>query len=82
MPTVSELQPLSFLNCYFKILSKILTTRTNIILDTVLISRQLCIKESENILFGVSDLILSISYSNLNNINSFFVSYDIFKALM
>ena len=80
VPTVSELRPLTLLNCDYKILSKILTTRINSILDTVLLSRQLCMKESENILFGVTDLISSISYSNLNNINSFLVSYDIFKA--
>lgn len=80
LPSAGKLRPLALLNCDYKIMSKILTNRLNPVLDSVLKSRQLCMKKEQNILFGVTDIISSISYVNAKNLNAFLVSYDIFKA--
>ena len=80
IPSAGKLRPLALLNCDYKIQSKVLTNRLNPVLDSVLKSRQLCMKKEQNILFGCTDLISSISYVNAKNLNAFLVSYDIFKA--
>ena len=80
IPSVKELRPITLLACDYKIMSKIVTTRILSVLDDILISSQLCCHKEKNILFGASDFISTIDYVNSKQINSFLVSYDIFKA--
>ena len=60
-------------------MSKILTTGYQVS-DNGLLSRQLCMKDNSNIFFGVFDILSTVKYVNVKNINSYLVSYDIFKA--
>ena len=80
IPSVTDLRPIALLNCDYKITSKILTNRISGVLDSVLKSRQLAMNNDSNILFGISDIISTLSYVNQKKINAYLVSYDIYKA--
>ena len=80
VPTVKQVRPLTLQNSDYKLLSKVLTVRLNSVLNSCLKSRQLANNEDEIILNGVTDILSSIEYCKVKNINAYLVSYDIFKA--
>ena len=79
-PAVSELRPITLLSCDSKILSKIFMLRLNTVLDKVLLSSQLCYKEEKNILFGATNIISTIDYIDVKNLQGYLASFDLFKA--
>ena len=80
VPAVSELRPITLLNCDYKILSKCFVKRVTPVLSEVIRSGQLCSNGDKNILFGVSNVISSIDYINMHKVSAFMSSYDMFKA--
>ena len=56
IPAVSELRPITLLNCDYKILSKCFVGLLNPVMGEVIHSGQLCSVENKNILFGVSNI--------------------------
>ena len=80
VPAVSELRPITLLNCDYKILSKCFVKRVTPVLAEVIRSGQLCSNGEKNILFGVSNEISSIDYINMLKVSAFMSSYDMFKA--
>jgi exonuclease III len=79
-PSVTDLRPITLLTTDYKILSKILVKRLNLVLPSILLSNQLCSVPPKNILFGATNFISSLEYVNAKNIPAFIVSFDIFKA--
>ena len=80
VPTVSELRPITLLNCDYKILSKCFVKRVTPVLPEVIKSGQLCSISDKNILFGVSNVMSSIDYITLHNVPAYMSTYDMFKA--
>ena len=80
VPSVSELRPITLLNCDYKILSKCFVKRLTPIMHEVILSGQLCSNGDKNILFGVSNVISAIEYVNMHKVTAFMASYDMFKA--
>ena len=81
IPEVNQLRPITLLSADYKILTKIVTARLNRVLPSVLTSGQLCSRQSENILFGATNLISSLlSYQQHCERPGYIVSFDIFKA--
>ena len=80
VPSVSELRPITLLNCDYKIFSKCFVKRLVPLMPEVILSGQLCSNGDKNILFGAFNVISSIDYVNMHKIPAFLVSYDMFKA--
>ena len=80
IPSVSELRPITLLNCDYKILSKCFVGVLNPVLGEIILSGQLCSVQGKNILFGVSNIMSSIDYINAHNIPAYIASFDMFKA--
>ena len=80
VPAVSELRPITLLNCDYKILSKGFVKRVTPVLSEVIKSGQLCSIGDKNILFGVSNVISSIDYVNMHKVAAYMATYDMFKA--
>ena len=80
VPTVSELRPITLLNCDYKILTKCFVVRLTPMMIEVILSGQLCSNGEKNILFGISNVISSLDYVNLHKVASFLVTYDMFNA--
>ena len=80
VPSVSQLRPITLLACDYKLLTKILATRLNNVLPSVLSSNQLCTNKPKNILFGGFELLSAIDYINMKELSGYIVSFDIFKA--
>ena len=79
-PRVDELRPLTLLNCDYRILSKIMVQRLKPALPYVIKSGQLCTIERKNILFGISNIMSSITYANQHDLGVCLLSLDYFKA--
>ena len=77
---MDELRPLTLLNCDYRILSKILVQRLKPTLPHVIKSGQLCTVERKNILFGINNILSSVTYSNQNSLGMCLLSLDFFKA--
>ena len=80
IPEVSELRPITLLNCDYKILSKCFVKRLTPLMAEVILSGQLCSVENKNILFGISNVVSSIDYVNMHHIPAYMATYDMFKA--
>ena len=80
IPLVSELRPITLLNCDYKILTKCFVELLNPVMVEVIHSGQLCSVEDKNILFGVSNICSSIDYINAHNIPAYMAGFDMFKA--
>ena len=80
IPAVSELRPITLLNCDYKILSKCFVELLNPVMGEVIHSGQLCSVKDKNILYGVSNICSSLNYISSHNIPSFIGSFDMFKA--
>ena len=80
VPNVSELRPITLLNCDYKILTKCFVVRLTPFMTEVIHSGQLCSNGEKNILFGITNTISAIEYVNLHKIYAFLVSFDMFKA--
>ena len=80
IPAVSELRPITLLNCDYKILSKCFVELLNPVMGEVITSGQLCSVKEKNILYGVLNICSSIEYVNSHSIPSFIGSFDMFKA--
>ena len=80
VPSVTELRPITLLNCDYKILSKCFVKRLIPVMPEVIKSGQLCSNGVKNILFGIFNVISSIEYVNLHKVAAYFVSYDMYKA--
>ena len=80
VPAVTELRPITLLNCDYKILSKCFVKRLVPVMPEVILSGQLCSVGDKNILFGVCNLISSVEYVSLHKVPAFLVSYDMYKA--
>lgn len=79
-PSVSQLRPITLLSTDYKILTKMLTGRLSRVLPDLLQSGQLCGTKPKNILFGASNILSSIDYVNVNHLDAYIISFDIFKA--
>ena len=77
---MSELRPITLLNCDYKILTKCFVVRLTPMMIEVILSGQLCSNGEKNILFGISNVISSLDYVNLHKVASFLVTYDMFNA--
>ena len=81
VPAVTELRPITLLNCDYKILSKCFVKRLIPVMPEIILSGQLCSVGDKNILFGVCNLISSVEYVNLHKVPAFLVSiYEMYKA--
>ena len=80
VPTVTDLRPVTLLNCDYRILSKFLVKRMKPVLPSVIRSGQLCTVGRRNILFGTSNILSSISYIKQKNLKACLVSLDFYKA--
>ena len=80
VPSVSDLRPITLLNCDYRILTKCFVKRLAPLMHEVILSGQLCSNGDKNILFGASNVISSIDYVNSHKIPAFLVSFDMFKA--
>ena len=80
VPEISELRPITLLNCDYKILSKCFVRRLAPLMSEVILSGQLCSNGNKNILFGMYNVISSIDYINLHMVSAFLSTYDMFKA--
>ena len=80
VPAVTELRPITLLNCDYKILSKCFVKRLVPVMPEVILSGQLCFNGDKNILFRVCNLVSSVEYVNLHKVPAFLVSYDMYKA--
>ena len=73
VPAVTELRPITLLNCDYKILSKCFVKRLIPVMPEIILSGQLCSVGDKNILFGVCNLISSVEYVNLHKVPAFLV---------
>ena len=80
VPSVTELRPITLLNCDYKILSKAFVKRLCPVMPEIIKSGQLCSVKGKNILFGISNMISSIDYIIAHKIAAFMVTFDMFKA--
>ena len=80
VPAVSELRPITLLNCDYKILAKCFVKRLTPMMCEVILSGQLCSNGNKNILFGISNVISSIDYINMHKVPAYMSSFDMFKA--
>ena len=80
IPQVDELRPLTLLNCDYRILSKFLVGRMKPVLPLVIKSGQLCTVGKKNILFGVNNILSSISYIKEKKLGACLLGLDFFKA--
>ena len=80
VPDVSELRPITLLNCDYKILSKSFVKRLCPVLPEIIKSGQLCSVKEKNILFGVSNVISALDYVEAHKVAAYMVSLDMFKA--
>ena len=80
VPAVSELRPITLLNCDYKILAKCFVRRLTPVMCEVILSGQLCSNGNKNILFGVSNVISSIDYINMHRVPAYMATYDMYKA--
>ena len=80
VPGVSELRPITLLNCDYKILSKVFVKRMCPVMCEIILSGQLCSVQGKNILFGAGNIISTIDYINAHLVPAFMVSLDMFKA--
>ena len=80
VPTVTELRPITLLNCDYKILSKCFVRRLTPMMCEIILSGQLCSNGSKNILFGISNIMSSIDYVNMHKVSAYLASYDMYKA--
>ena len=80
VPAVTELRPITLLNCDYKILSKCFVKRLTPVMPEVILSGQLCSNGEKNILFGITNIVSSVEYVNLHKVPAFLVSYDMYKA--
>ena len=77
---MTELRPITLLNCDYKILSKCFVKRLAPVMPEIILSGQLCSNGDKNILFGICNIISSVEYVNLHKVPAFLVSYDMYKA--
>ena len=80
VPTVTELRPITLLNCDYKILTKCFVVRLTPLMPEVIHSGQLCSNGDKNILFGISNLISTIEYVKQHKVPSYLVGFDMYKA--
>ena len=80
VPAVTELRPITLLNCDYKILSKCFVKRLTPVMPEIILSGQLCSNGDKNILFGISNIISSVDYVNLHKVPAFLASFDMYKA--
>ena len=80
VPMVSELRPITLLNCDYKILSKAFVQRLNPVMPDIIKSGQLCSIDQKNILFGIANIISSIDYIEAHKVPAYMASLDMFKA--
>ena len=80
VPDVTELRPITLLNCDYKILSKGFVRKLGPVLHEIIKSGQLCSVKDKNILFGITNIISSIEYVNAHQVAAYLVSLDMFKA--
>ena len=80
VPAVTELRPITLLNCDYKILSKCFVKRLTPVMPEVILSGQLCSNGAKNIMFVISNIISSVDYVNLHKVPAFLVSFDMYKA--
>ena len=80
VPKVTQLRPITLLQCDYKILTKILVGRLLPVLPEVISSGQLCSVQGRNILHGASALMSSLLYIEEFNIPAAVVSLDQWKA--
>ena len=80
VPDVSELRPITLLNCDYKILSKSFVKRLGPVMPQIIKSGQLCSVDEKNILFGISNIVSSMDYIEAHKVPAYMVSYDMFKA--
>ena len=80
VPTVTELRPITLLNCDYKILSKCFVRRLTPMMCEIILSGQLCSNGSKNILFGISNIMSSIDYIYMHKVSAYLASYDMYKA--
>ena len=59
VPAVTELRPITLLNCEYKILSKCFVKRLSPEMSEIILSGQLCSNGEKNILFGICNVISS-----------------------
>ena len=75
VPSVSQL-----LACDYKQFTKILASRLNNVVPSVLSSNKLCTNKPKSILFRGFELLSAIDYINMKELSGYIVSFDIFKA--
>ena len=80
VPDVSELRPITLLNCDYKILSKAFVGRLCPVLPEIIKSGQLCSVKEKNILFGVGNIISALDYIEAHKVAAYLLSLDMFKA--
>ena len=80
VPNVTELRPITLLNCDYKILSKAFVKRLCPVMPEIIRSGQLCSVKDKNILFGITNIISTIDYIIAHKIAAYLVSFDMFKA--
>ena len=80
IPEVTELRPITLINCDYKILSKGFVKKLCPVMPEIIKSGQLCSVEEKNILFGIANIISSVDYVNAHKVAAYMVSLDMFKA--
>ena len=80
MPSVSQLHPITLLACDYKQFTKLLASRLNNVVPSVLSSNKLCTNKPKSILFRGFELLSAIDYINMKELSGYIVSFDIFKA--
>ena len=80
VPIVTELRPLTLLNCDYKILAKCFVKKLGPCMHENIFSGQLCSNGDKNILFGISNVISSIDEINMHLVPAFIASYDMYKV--
>ena len=80
VPTINQVRPITLLSCDYKIMSKIIASRLNSVIPSVINSRQLCTNPPKSILNGALNIISGIDYINTKQIPAYLVSFDIYKA--
>ena len=80
VPSLTELRPITLLNCDYKILTKCFVVRLTPLMPEVIKSGQLCSNGDKNILFGISNLVSTIEYVNQHKVPSYLAGFDMYKA--
>ena len=80
VPDISELRPITLLNCDYKILSKTFDKKMCPVMPEIIRSGQLCSVEKKNILFGISNIISAIDYIEAHRVAAYLLGLDMFKA--